>query len=50
MSTKTDWEKQATNILKAELTWRGLNYEDLRLALEKIGIVLDWNVCLIPAL
>ncbi len=37
-SKKSDWEKLATNLLKAELTRRGLNYEDLKIALEKIGI------------
>lgn len=35
---KTNWEKEASNLLKAELTRRGLNYEDLRLALTKLGI------------
>ena len=35
---KTAWEKEASNLLKAELTRRGLSYEDLRLALAKLGI------------
>lgn len=35
---KTDFEKMASNLLKAEIARRGLNYEDLRLALEKLGI------------
>lgn len=35
---KTEWEKNATNILKAELTRRGIGYEDLHLALKKIGV------------
>lgn len=34
----SNWEKEAANILKAELTRRGLNYEDLRLALKEIGV------------
>ena len=35
---KTDWEKEATNLLKAELARRGLSYDDLRLALAQLGI------------
>jgi hypothetical protein len=35
---KTDWEKQASNLLKAELTRRGIGYEALRVALAEIGI------------
>lgn len=35
---KTDWEKMASNLLKAEMTRRGVNYDDLRLALAKLGI------------
>ena len=35
---KTDWEKKASNLLKAELARRGLNYEQLRLALIELGV------------
>ena len=35
---KTEWEKEALNLLKAELARRGLSYEDLRLALLALGI------------
>jgi hypothetical protein len=35
---KNEWEKSASNLLKAEITRRGLNYEDLRLALAKLDI------------
>jgi len=38
MTDEIHWQKLATNILKAELARRGLTYDDLRLALEKIGI------------
>ena len=38
MSEKTIWEEQATNLLKAELARNGLSYDDLRIALAKIGI------------
>ena len=38
MAVKTEWEKKATNLLKAELARRGLSYEDLRIALAKLGI------------
>ena len=38
MHDVTDWDKQACNLLKSELARRGLSYEDLRLALERIGI------------
>lgn len=38
MATKTDWEKKATNLLKAELARHGLSYEELSSALAKIGI------------
>lgn len=38
MSTKTEWEKKATNLLKAELARNGLSYEELSVALAKIGI------------
>lgn len=33
-----NWEKEASNLLKAELTRRGIAYEELRLKLEEIGI------------
>jgi hypothetical protein len=35
---KNTWEKKASNLLKAELARRGLNYEDLHQALMKLGI------------
>lgn len=35
---KTEWEKEASNLLKAELARRGLSYEDLRIALAGLGI------------
>lgn len=35
---KTSWEEEATNLLKAELTRRGINYEALRIALLEIGV------------
>ena len=38
MSNTIDWDKQACNLLKSELARRGLSYEDLRLALEQIGV------------
>ena len=38
MHNVVDWDKQACNLLKSELARRGLSYEDLRLALERIGI------------
>ncbi len=43
MAEKTDWEKRAYNLLKAELALRGLSYEDLRIALQKIGIKKEYN-------
>ncbi|PIR10211.1 MAG: hypothetical protein COV52_09640 [Gammaproteobacteria bacterium CG11_big_fil_rev_8_21_14_0_20_46_22] len=43
MSEKTDWETQAANFLKAELTRRGINYDELRQALEKLGIQKTTN-------
>lgn len=36
--TKSDWEKEASNILKAELARRGMSYDDLRIALSELGI------------
>jgi hypothetical protein len=36
--SKTEWEKKATNLLKAELARHGLSYEELSVALAKIGI------------
>jgi Domain of unknown function (DUF6471) len=38
MTVKSEWEKKATNLLKAELARVGLNYEELSNALAKIGI------------
>ena len=38
MHDVADWDKQACNLLKSELARRGLSYEDLRLALERIGV------------
>jgi hypothetical protein len=39
MADKTEWEKKATNLLKAELARRGLSYEDLSVALAtKLGV------------
>ena len=38
MNDVADWDKQACNLLKSELARRGLSYEDLRLALERIGV------------
>lgn len=35
---KDNWENKASNLLKAELARRGLGYEELRMALEKIGV------------
>lgn len=35
---KDNWEHKATNLLKAELARRGIGYEELRIALEKIGV------------
>lgn len=35
---KDNWENRASNLLKAELARRGLGYEELRTALEKIGV------------
>jgi len=38
MSNKTTWDTKACNLLKAEIVKRGLSYDDLRVALEKVGI------------
>ena len=35
---KTSWEQEASNLLKAELARRGLNYQALHEHLAKIGI------------
>jgi hypothetical protein len=35
---ETDWGKEASAILKAELTRRNISYEGLRLALAELGI------------
>lgn len=40
---KTDWEKMAANLLKAEMTRRGINYDNLRLALATLGIEKSKN-------
>lgn len=37
--TKTEWEKTATNTVKAEMARRGVDYEHLRIALANIGII-----------
>ncbi|WP_028389228.1 DUF6471 domain-containing protein [Legionella fairfieldensis] len=38
MTEKTDWDKQATQLLRAELIKCGLTYDDLRANLETLGI------------
>jgi len=38
MQNEQHWDERARNLLKAELTRRGISYEDLRVALENIGI------------
>ena len=38
MNTEIEWQKQATNLLKAELARKGMSYDELRQALKKIGI------------
>lgn len=38
MTERTGWEEQSSNLLKAEIKRRGLSYDDLRIALEKVGI------------
>ncbi|NNM59264.1 MAG: hypothetical protein HKM04_05565 [Legionellales bacterium] len=38
MAEKSEWEKKALTLLKVELTRRNLSYDDLRQALEQIGI------------
>ena len=43
MSKKTDWETQAGNFLKAELIRRDINYDELRQALEKLGVQKTTN-------
>ncbi len=43
MTDKTEWEKDAANILKAELTRRGMGYEELKHALEKVGVKKSTN-------
>lgn len=35
---KPDWKKQATNLLKAELTRRGLTYDQLQKKLLSLGV------------
>ena len=35
---KKDWEKKATNILRAEIVKRGLSYEELQQKLAGVGI------------
>lgn len=38
MTQRTEWEKKAANLLKAEMVKKGLNYEGLRQALVTIGV------------
>ncbi|MFZ2316079.1 MAG: DUF6471 domain-containing protein [Gammaproteobacteria bacterium] len=38
MAKKSGWEIAATNILKSELTKKGINYEGMSVALSKIGV------------
>ena len=38
MTKRTNWEKNASNLLKAEIKRRGFVYEDLAIALKKIGV------------
>ncbi len=38
MTERTEWEKNAANLLKAEMVKKDLNYEGLRQALETIGV------------
>ena len=43
MATDIDWQKKAANLLKAELARKGIGYDELRQALEKIGIEKTTN-------
>ncbi len=43
MINKSDWETEAANLLKSELIRRNMNYDKLRLALEKQGIQKTTN-------
>ena len=43
MNTEIKWQKKATNLLKAELARKGIGYDELRQALEKIGIEKSTN-------
>lgn len=38
MTERSEWEKMATNLLKAEMAKKGISYEELRQALEKIEV------------
>ena len=38
MTKRTEWEKNAANLLKAEMIKKDIGYEELRQALETIGI------------
>lgn len=38
MSTDIKWQRQATNLLKAELARKGMGYDELREALKNIGV------------
>ncbi|MFT4089612.1 MAG: DUF6471 domain-containing protein [Asticcacaulis sp.] len=38
MTEKTDWEKKAANLLKAELKLKGITYAELVTKLSEIGI------------
>lgn len=38
-----DWKRHAKNILKSELTRRGINYETLAMKLQAIGVEENYN-------
>jgi hypothetical protein len=38
-----DWKKEATNILKAELTRQDIKYDELILRLKKLGIIESYK-------
>lgn len=38
MAISEKWKENATNILKSELKRKGFNYDDLSVALKKIGV------------
>jgi hypothetical protein len=35
---ENNWQKQATNMLKAEITRRGISYDQLQKMLDQIGV------------